>query len=136
MFKKNDVVKVLPYTRTKTIFNNAEVSPGETVTYSGGWIGKVTGIFDGTPGPDIIEVQRGQYTDNVYDFSPDELELFEPDDLITQAQAVEAGAPSVQAVNNAIRDGRLYGWQRQNEGPQRQGATLVSLDAIKKLWPK
>lgn len=134
MFKKNDVVKVLPYKRTRTIFGNADVTPGDTVTWPGGWVGKVVGIFDGAPGPDIVEVQRGSYTDNVYFFSPDELELFEPDDLITQAQAVELGSPSVQAVNNAIRDGRLYAYRREGEGPQRQGATLVSEADVRKLW--
>jgi len=57
-----------------------------------------------------------------------------PDDLITQARAVEIGAPSVQAVNNAIRDGRLRGYPNYDAQYQRQGATLVSESAVQKLW--
>lgn len=59
-----------------------------------------------------------------------------PDDLITQSEAVDCGAPSIQAVNNAIRDNRLRGYSRQETGPARQGATLVSAAAVKNLWPK
>jgi hypothetical protein len=57
-----------------------------------------------------------------------------PTDLITQAQAAELGAPSVQAVNNAIRDGRLTGYNNPDAEHQRQGKTLVSRSAVERLW--
>lgn len=57
-----------------------------------------------------------------------------PDDLITQAQAAQLGAPSVQAINNAIRDGRLRGYPNYDTKYQRQGATLVSELAVRNLW--
>jgi hypothetical protein len=76
MFNKGDKVKVRPYSRTRTIFNNADYTPGETTTYKGGWTGTVTSVFDGTPGDDIIEVHRDGYgqDDGWYEFSPGELE--------------------------------------------------------------
>lgn len=58
------------------------------------------------------------------------------DELITQAQAVELGAPSVQAVNNAIRDGRLRGYKTPEPEHQRQGATLVSKKEVANLWSR
>jgi hypothetical protein len=73
---------------------------------------------------------------------PGEIDWFEavdaltapPTDLITQAQAVELGAPSVQAVNNAIRAGRLTGYDNADAVHQRQGKTLVSRAAVERLW--
>ncbi len=60
---------------------------------------------------------------------------FDPDfKLIAQAEAVSLGAPSVQAVNNAIRDGRLKGYNNRQAQHQRQGKTLVSKQEIIKLW--
>lgn len=58
-----------------------------------------------------------------------------PHDLITQAEAVEIGAPSVQAVNNAIRDGRLQRYTNPDAKYQRQGKTLVSKAEVLQLWP-
>lgn len=63
----------------------------------------------------------------------DQIEWF-VDDLITQAEAVELGAPSIQAVNNAIRDGRLRGYNNPDAEYQRQGKTLVSRAEIQNLW--
>jgi len=81
----------------------------------------------------IVGVETDQITDGGLGFD-DQVEWF-INDLITQAQAVENGAPSVQAVNNAIRDGRLRGYKNLSAKYQRQGATLVSESASRKLWP-
>lgn len=60
---------------------------------------------------------------------------FDPDyKLITQAQAVALGAPSIQAVNQAIRDGRLKSYENPKSQGKRQGRTLVSRQEIIKLW--
>jgi hypothetical protein len=77
MLKKGMNVKVLPYTRSRTIFLNSEVFPGSSKTFPGGWTGIITNIFDGTPGDDIIEVRRhGAIGDGGYqEFSPGELEI-------------------------------------------------------------
>lgn len=58
-----------------------------------------------------------------------------PDDLITQAEAARiTGAPSIQAINNAIKDGRLHGYKNPQAPGRRQGATLVSEAAVRKIW--
>jgi putative protein kinase ArgK-like GTPase of G3E family len=69
-------VRVKQYSRTKTIFVNAEASPGTTTTYQGGWTGTVTNIFDGG-GDDIVEVHRDGSgpEDGWYELAPDELEV-------------------------------------------------------------
>ncbi len=79
MLQKGQKVRVKTYQRTRTIYNGGEVSPGDITTYPGGWEGVVTGFYDGTPGPDFIEVNRdgsgpeGDY----YEFTEDELEVIE-----------------------------------------------------------
>jgi hypothetical protein len=77
MLKKGMNVKVLSYTRTRTIYLNSEVSPGSSKTYPGGWTGIITNIFDGSPGDDIIEVRRhGATGDGGYhEFTENELEV-------------------------------------------------------------
>lgn len=77
MFNKDNRVKIKPYQRTRTIFNNAEYFPGKVTQYKGGWEGIVTGIFEGL-GEDIIEVLREDTQDefsegSYYSFSPNEL---------------------------------------------------------------
>ena len=46
MLNTNDKVKVLPYKGHRSIFNNADVTPGETVTHPGGQIGFVHEFMD------------------------------------------------------------------------------------------
>lgn len=77
MITKGSKVRVKQYNRTKTIFINSEADPGTTTTYSGGWTGTVTNIFDGGVGGDVVEVHRDDKgpEDGFYEFSPDELEL-------------------------------------------------------------
>lgn len=55
-------------------------------------------------------------------------------DLITQAEAVKEGAPSVQAVNNAIREGYLTGYRDPGSNPHRPGGQLVSRTEVRKRW--
>ncbi len=55
-------------------------------------------------------------------------------DLITQAEAVKEGAPSVQAVNNAIREGYLTGYRDPGSNPHRPGGQLVSRIEVRKRW--
>jgi hypothetical protein len=57
-------------------------------------------------------------------------------DLCTQAEAVRLGAPSIQAVNNAIRYGKLRSFDNPDAKYQRQGKTLVSKSEVAKLWGK
>ncbi len=68
MFEKGQKVRVKPYQRTRTIFANAEVTPGETRSYKGGWVGTISEIFDGEGDKDIIEVTKDG-TDHFMDFS-------------------------------------------------------------------
>lgn len=73
-FQKGDKVEVQAYSRTRTIFQNADYTPGETTTYKGGWAGQVTNIFDDGFGGAIVEVLRdGSGEGDYYEFSPDEL---------------------------------------------------------------
>lgn len=73
-FEKGDRVKVKEYSRTRTIFVNAEVSPGESATYKGGWTGTVTNVFDDGFGGDIIEVLRDNSASGYYEFAAEEIE--------------------------------------------------------------
>lgn len=47
------------------------------------------------------------------------------EELITQTEAADLRGVSLQAINNAIRDGRLIPW-KDFSAPERQGRTLVS----------
>lgn len=73
MFTKGQRVKVRPYQRTRTIFGNAEVTPGQTVTHKGSWTGTVTNIFEG---PLPIEIKKDDSRPGVgyYEFDPSELQ--------------------------------------------------------------
>lgn len=55
------------------------------------------------------------------------------DELITQAAAAELKGVSVQAINNAIRDGRLRGYQNPDAANPRKGGTLVSKKEIEEM---
>ncbi len=79
MLKKGMNVKVLPYTRTRTIYLNSEVSPGSPQEYPGGWTGEITNVFDGGVAGDIVEVRRHDATgDGGYqEFSTEELEVID-----------------------------------------------------------
>lgn len=57
-----------------------------------------------------------------------------PDDLITQAEAAKLAGITTQGVHQAIRDGRLRGYNNPNAEYKRQGKVLVSKSAICKLW--
>lgn len=80
MFKKGDRVRVIDkYQRTRTLFGNAEYTPGRVYTYPGGWVGTVTEIFDmgysdGDPDGLCIQVKKdGTHDLGYYDFAPSEL---------------------------------------------------------------
>lgn len=72
MFKKGDRVKVTNVTRTRTIFQRAQVTPGTTKTHNLNVTGTITAIYedpllsyevkvDGQPdGQDHIEVNPGE----------------------------------------------------------------------------
>lgn len=57
-----------------------------------------------------------------------------PGDLITQAECAKLFGLSVQAVNNALRDGRLIGYTKLGGVAHRPGDRLVSLAAARRLW--
>lgn len=59
-----------------------------------------------------------------------------PNDLITQAAAAEIAGITIQAINQAIRDGRLNRYENPDAKYRRQGATLVSEAEIRGLWNK
>lgn len=83
MFKINDKVRIKKYQRTRTIYQNAEYTPGKTTTYTGGWTGTVTAILDDGQGGDIVEVHRDECGDRGYcDFSPDELRKLPPIEIL------------------------------------------------------
>jgi hypothetical protein len=80
MFSKGQRVRVKPYERTRTIFQNAEVTPGQTTRYDGGWTAIVTNVFEGF-GPDdpIFEVLKDGYHPDgqgYAEFSLEELENY------------------------------------------------------------
>jgi hypothetical protein len=58
-----------------------------------------------------------------------------PDDLISQAQAAEIANITIQAVNNAIRDGRLRAYSAPDAVAHRPGDRQVSEAAVRELWP-
>lgn len=72
MLAKGDKVQIKGHSRTRTIFVNAEVTPGETTTYKGGWTGTVTNLFE----DDQVEVHRDGYNadDGWYYFDKSEVE--------------------------------------------------------------
>jgi len=76
MLAKGDKVQVKEYQRTRTIFVNADVTPGETTTYKGGWIGTVTSLLE----DDQVEVHKDSKNedDGWYYFSESELEKLSP----------------------------------------------------------
>lgn len=55
------------------------------------------------------------------------------DELITQAQAAALAHVTTQAINQAIRDGRLRPY-KDPQAPQRQGRTLVSKSDVLEIW--
>ncbi len=55
------------------------------------------------------------------------------DELITIADAAKRFDKTVQAVSQAVNDGRLRGY-RDPDANQRQGARLVSLSEAQSLW--
>lgn len=55
------------------------------------------------------------------------------DELITQAEAANLRGVTVQAINNAIRDGRLQSYVDPNSSGERQGRTLVSRSAVESM---
>lgn len=57
-----------------------------------------------------------------------------PDDLITQAECAKLFEKTIQAVNNALRDGRLTGYTKPEGVAHRPGDRLVSLGAARRLW--
>jgi len=61
---------------------------------------------------------------------------FIDDNLITQAEAVQEGAPSIAAINNAIREGRLTGYRSPDSAPHRPGGQRVNRSEVRKLWGK
>lgn len=72
--KVGQTVMVKEHTRTRTIFNNAEYTPGEITTYKGGQIGKVTDIYDMSPYTNSAWVDFGDYGN---EYGVDELEVIE-----------------------------------------------------------
>jgi hypothetical protein len=58
-----------------------------------------------------------------------------PDDLITQTEAARSANITVQAVNNAIRDGRLRAYSDPDAVAHRPGDRRVSEAAVRELWP-
>jgi hypothetical protein len=58
-----------------------------------------------------------------------------PDDLITQTEAAKIANITVQAVNNAIRDGRLHAYSDPDAVAHRAGDRRVSEAAVRELWP-
>lgn len=56
------------------------------------------------------------------------------DDLITQAEAKQIAGITTQAINQAIRDGRIRGYKNLDAKYQRQGVTLVSEREVRELW--
>lgn len=56
------------------------------------------------------------------------------DELITQAEAAKIAGITIQAVHQAIKDGRLKSYKDPNSPGERQGRTLVSKAAILELW--
>lgn len=59
-----------------------------------------------------------------------------PEDAITQAEAAEIAGITIQAINQAIRDGRLTKFDNPDAKYRRQGATLVSEAEVRRLWDK
>ncbi len=74
MFNKGQRVKVKPYQRTQTIFVTSEVTPGKIRNYKGGWIGTITGIFEGDNSNELIFEVAKEGVDHFADFSSPELE--------------------------------------------------------------
>lgn len=58
-----------------------------------------------------------------------------PDDLITQTEAAEIANITIQAINNAIRDGRLRAYSGPDAVAHRAGDRRVSEAAVRGLWP-
>jgi hypothetical protein len=58
-----------------------------------------------------------------------------PDDLITQTEAAKIANVTPQAVNNAIRDGRLRAYSDPDAVAHRPGDRRVSEAAVRELWP-
>ena len=65
-----------------------------------------------------------------------ELYAIPPLNLITQAEAGRRAGISTQAINQAIRDGRLTGYKNANAAAKRQGATLVDEAQVREVWGK
>jgi len=55
------------------------------------------------------------------------------DQLITIAEAAQRFDKTIQAVSQAVNDGRLHGY-RDPDANQRQGARLVSIQETESLW--
>jgi hypothetical protein len=59
-----------------------------------------------------------------------------PDDLITQSEAAELVGKSLPAVNAAVRDGRITGYNNPAATNPRRGGTLVSRADVLATWPR
>jgi hypothetical protein len=79
----------------------------------------------------MINCWHGPPTDDGYGF--DDQTAWFMEDLITQAEAAEMTDVTISAIHQAIKDGRLHGYQNP-DAPQRQGRTLVSQSEVEKAW--
>jgi hypothetical protein len=62
-------------------------------------------------------------------------ELFPPADLITQTEAAQDRGISPQAINVAIRTGRLTAYPSPDAKRHRPGDRLVRLEDVRRVWP-
>ena len=58
----------------------------------------------------------------------------EPDDLITQTQAAAIAGITIQAISNAVRDGRLRGYENPAAPNPQRGSTLVRKTEVHRIW--
>jgi len=59
----------------------------------------------------------------------------EPTDLITQSDAAQIAGVTVQAISNAVRDGRLRGYENPDAPNPHKGGTLVRKSQVHQIWP-
>lgn len=78
------------------------------------------------------EVEAALKWFGLFDLHPNK---YEPNDLITQTEAAKIANITVQAVNNAIRDGRLRAYSDPDAVAHRAGDRRVSESEVRELWP-
>jgi hypothetical protein len=103
----------------------------------GGGLGSTLGYVETSLAAAIVEYHH--QVANIYAGERGRLEMAlrdaTPDDLITQTEAAQIANITPQAINNAIRDGRLRAYSDPDAVAHRPGDRRVSEAAVRELWP-